>query len=143
MSTVADKLMTDVKQLRTSIDTIELEPAAIANGAVELLNEVSASKITGEEDRYSHTDLADFEANVAGSKQAFEAVKALLAKADATLVTTIEQRFTDVEASLTPFRTTSGMASYTTLTDADKTNLSQRIDALAEPLSRVAALVLQ
>jgi deferrochelatase/peroxidase EfeB len=29
---------------------------------------VSASKITGEEDRYSHTDLYDFEANVSGSE---------------------------------------------------------------------------
>jgi iron uptake system component EfeO len=143
MSTLADKLLADVTQLRTSIDTITLEPAQIANGAVELLNEVSASKIIGEEDRYSHTDLVDFEANVAGSKQAFEAVKALLARADDKLVSTIEQRFTDAEASLAPFKTATGMASYTTLTDADKTALSQKIDALAEPLSRVAALVLQ
>lgn len=143
MSAVADKLLADVQRLRTSVDTIELEPAAIANGAVELLNEVSASKITGEEDRYSHTDLADFEANVAGSNEAFLAVKPLLAKNDATLVATIEQRFADVAASLAPFKSSTGMASYTTLTDADKTNLSQKIDALAEPLSRVAALVLQ
>jgi len=42
----------------------ELEPAQIVNGAVELLNEVASSKVTGEEDRYSHTDLWDFEANL-------------------------------------------------------------------------------
>ncbi len=143
MSEVADKLVVDVAKLRSLIDSIELEPAKIANGAVELLNEVSASKITGEEDRYSHTDLADFEANVAGAKQAFEVVKELMAKNDKTLVETINGRFADVESALAPFKTSSGMASYTALTNANKTMLSQRIDALAEPLSRVAALVLQ
>ena len=48
------------------METVELEPEQIANGANELLAEVSASKITGEEERYSHIDLVDFEANVEG-----------------------------------------------------------------------------
>ncbi len=38
----------------------------MVTGAVELLNEVSTSKVTGEEERYSHTDLWDFQANVEG-----------------------------------------------------------------------------
>ncbi len=76
MGPVADKLAADIQQLRTQIDTVQLEPAQIANGAVELLNEMSTSKITGEEDRYSHTDLSDFAANLAGSKAAFEALAA-------------------------------------------------------------------
>ena len=38
-------------------------------GAAELIEEVSEGKITGEEDRYSHTDLWDFAANIEGSKQ--------------------------------------------------------------------------
>ena len=64
MAPVADKLLTDVKELQAKIPGIDLEPAQIANGAVELLNEVAKSKVTGEEDRYSHTDLYDFAANV-------------------------------------------------------------------------------
>ena len=42
-------------------------PLQLANGAKELLDEVATGKITGEEDRYSHTDLWDFKANVEGS----------------------------------------------------------------------------
>jgi iron uptake system component EfeO len=143
MATVADKLLADVTKLRSQIDTIELEPAQIANGAVELLNEVSASKITGEEDRYSHTDLFDFEANVDGSRKAFESVRPLLAGDDAALADTIAQRFTDVTTTLSAYAQGTGFVSYTALNDADKTALSQKVDALAEPLSRVAALVLQ
>ena len=55
-----------------SCKTVELEPATIANGAVELLNEVRSSKITGEEERYSHIDLVDLVGNVEGAKAAFD-----------------------------------------------------------------------
>ena len=44
-----------------------LQPAQVANGSVDLLGEVAKSKVTGEEERYSHTDLGDFEANVDGA----------------------------------------------------------------------------
>ena len=80
---VADELLADVKRLQAFLPTIKLEPAQIANGAVELLNEVASSKITGEEDRYSHTDLWDFDANDDGAMAAFKAVRPLVAAKDA------------------------------------------------------------
>jgi iron uptake system component EfeO len=145
MATVADKLVADVKDLRGKIDTIELEPAQIANGAVELLDEVSTSKITGEEDRYSHTDLSDFAANLAGSKAAFGAVQPLLG-AEGGLSTQIEQQFTAVQTALDAHRGTdptgNGYVLYVALTPDQTRALSAAVDALAEPLSRVAAQVL-
>ena len=117
---------------------VELQPAGIANGAVELLNEVSASKITGEEERYSRTDLVDFEANVQGSQAAYEAVKPLLAAKNATLASQIDTRFAAVTAALEPYRSGTTFVPYTNLTSADTKALSQVIDALAEPLSKVA-----
>ncbi len=147
LAPLADKLVADVTELRDSISSVELEPAQIANGAVELLDEVSASKITGEEDRYSHTDLADFEANVAGSRAAFDAVVPLLAEDEADLVATIEERFANLEEALAPYRVDGGPANgfvlYTDLTPAQTADLAVAVDALAEPLSTVAALVLQ
>jgi iron uptake system component EfeO len=146
MGPVADKLQADLTKLRQRIDTVELEPAQIANGAVELLNEVSTSKITGEEDRYSHTDLSDFAANLAGSQAAFEALKPLLAGAQQALSGELDQRFAAVKAALDQYKGTdptgNGFALYTTLT-ADQTRaLSTTVDTLAEPLSKVAAAVL-
>ncbi len=84
----------------------------IANGANELLGEVSASKITGEEERYSHTDLVDFEANVEGAEAAFEAVKPLISAKDRALAKEIEAGFEDVYASLKPYRDGAGFVSY-------------------------------
>ena len=69
----ADKLLADVTSSTARSKTSTFQPAQLANGAVELLNEVASSKITGEEDRYSHTDLSDFAGQCRGSTQGVRA----------------------------------------------------------------------
>lgn len=141
MAPVAKQLLADVRELKRKVKTVDLQAAQIANGANELLGEVSASKITGEEERYSHIDLVDFEANVEGAEAAFDAVKSLLAKQNPELVKEIEEHFEDVYASLKPYRRGDGFVSYTELTKADTRKLAQEIDALAEQLSQVPAQI--
>ncbi len=80
---LADTLEADIAHLQSLVKTVKLEPAQVANGATGLLGEVSKSKVTGEEDRYSHTDLSDFAANVDGAEAAFAAIRPALAKRDA------------------------------------------------------------
>jgi iron uptake system component EfeO len=141
MGTLADQLTTDIGELQARVQTVQLEPAQIANGAVELLGEVSKSKITGEEERYSHTDLVDFQANVEGAEAAYNSLQPLVAVSDAELDKTIKQRFADVMKSLEPYKRGDGYVSYTELTESDTRKLSQAIDALAEPLSQVGRIV--
>lgn len=142
----ADKLLADVKKLQSKIAGLDLQAAQIANGAVGLLDEVSASKITGEEDRYSHTDLSDFQANFDGAKEAFETLKpALEEHGDGTLVKQIEERIAAVQTGLDRYKDASdpsGYATYSKLTDKDRRQLAQAVAALAEPLSLVAGKVL-
>jgi iron uptake system component EfeO len=138
---LASKLLTDVAELRERAETVELEPAQIANGAVELLGEVSKSKITGEEERYSHIDLVDFAANVEGAKAAFDSVADLVEAKQPALAKEIDRRFADVDSALQPYRRGAGYVSYETLTKQDTRALSRAIDALAEPLSQVGAIV--
>jgi iron uptake system component EfeO len=141
MAPVAKQLLADVEELQGKVKTVQLQAVQIANGANELLGEVSASKITGEEERYSHTDLVDFEANVEGSEVAFESVEPLLESTDPKLAKEIEAEFKKVEAALEPYRRGSGFVSYTVLTQSDTRKLAQRIDALAEELSQVPAVI--
>ena len=84
-------------------------------------------------------DLVDFEANLDGSRAAFDAVRAALDKRDATLATEIQGRFEAADQSLGPYRSGASFVPYNRLTDADARKLSQTIDALAEPLSKVSA----
>ncbi|MEV4421905.1 iron uptake system protein EfeO [Patulibacter sp. NPDC049589] len=144
-STLGPKLVKDVTALNDKVDSVEIQPAQLANGALGLLDEVANSKITGEEDRYSHTDLADFQANLEGSKKAFDLlVPALQKRGQAELVKTITARFADVQKGLDKYKrsTPLGFALYDELSDADRKTFSQQIDALSEPLSLVAGKVL-
>jgi iron uptake system EfeUOB component EfeO/EfeM len=145
MDPVADQLVADARDLQQRIPDVELEPAQIANGAVELLNEVSTSKITGEEDRYSHTDLSDFAANFAGTQAAFEALRPLLGSDQQDLVDEIDRRTDELEAALADYESSdpvgNGYVLYEDLTEQDTRRLSAAVDALAEPMSQVAALV--
>src|SRR6185312_16904417 len=94
----------NVRTLENLVKDVELQPGAIANGAVELLNEVSASKVTGEEERYSHTDLVDFEANVEGADAAFDAVRGALEKRDKALADTLDERFDALKDGLAKYK---------------------------------------
>jgi iron uptake system component EfeO len=140
----ATELIADVNTLNRKVQTIRLQPAQLANGAVELMNEVANSKITGEEDRYSHTDLSDFEGNLSGSREAFDLLRpALEQTGNAQLATTIDRRFAAVQTSLDRYKrhTRLGYALYSELTQADRRTFAVEVDALDEPLSTVAARV--
>jgi iron uptake system component EfeO len=136
---VADRLLADVRDLEHRVEELTFEPEELANGANSLLDEVSASKLTGEEDRYSHTDLFDVEANVSGSQTAFGLLAPALRERDPGLATRIDARFAAVHAALGALRRGGAFPSYDTVGEATRRHLSQQIDALAEPLSRVAA----
>ncbi|MFC4779568.1 iron uptake system protein EfeO [Paenibacillus sp. GCM10023252] len=133
----ADQLLKDVKQLRALMETVEVEPSLMVTGAVELLNEVSSSKVTGEEERYSHTDLYDFVANVEGAKKIYVLLQPELAKKDAELDKQIGSSFTNLENALAAYKTGDGYKSYLDLKEEDTRKLSQLLDALAEPLSQM------
>jgi iron uptake system component EfeO len=139
MSPIATKLMSDVKRLNAKVAKETYEPAQLANGASGLLGEVSKSKITGEEDRYSHTDLWDFEANLAGAQTAFELLEPALKARDAKLATTVSARFEAVHNELERIKRGGQFPSYETVGTAQRRKFSQLVDALAEPLSQVAA----
>ncbi|HEX3324899.1 MAG TPA: iron uptake system protein EfeO, partial [Solirubrobacterales bacterium] len=141
MAPVAKQLEADVEELQAKVKNVSLQAVQIANGANELLSEVSASKITGEEERYSHIDLVDFEANVEGAQVAFESVEPLLSAKDPKLAKEIEADFDKVYAALKPYRRGDGFVSYTELTAADTRKLAIVIDTLAEKLSQVPAQI--
>jgi FTR1 family protein len=139
----ATKLLADVQELERRVQTLDVQAAQLANGAVELLNEVASSKITGEEDRYSHTDLTDFAGNLEGARQAFVLLRPILLSVGASqLSSTITQRFDAVSRTLDEYkRPGGGYALYGAVTESDRRKFASQVDALAEPLSTVAAKV--
>ncbi|WP_274307250.1 iron uptake system protein EfeO [Solibacillus daqui] len=139
---VADQLLADTKELHALVQTVEVIPDLMITGAVDLLNEVSTSKISGEEEIYSHTDLYDFKANIEGAEKIFEILRPKLEAKDAALVTTLDEKFKAVDDLLANYATADGgYVSYLDLTDADTKALAAAVNQLGEPLSQMGIVV--
>ncbi|MFZ0076972.1 MAG: iron uptake system protein EfeO [Exiguobacterium undae] len=137
----ATQLMEDVHLLRAKVETVDVTPELLVTGATDLLNEVSTSKVTGEEDRYSHTDLYDFAANVQGAEKIYQLLNPALKKQDPVLSKEIAARFADVNALLEAKKSGDGYVLYTDLSKTDVNQLSQAINELAEPLSKMGIVL--
>ena len=142
----ADGLLTNVRQLRTLVGQATYQPAEIADGATSLVDEIQSSKVTGEEDRYSHVDLVDLRSNLDGSMKAFDVLVPALRKTDPDLVTIIQDRYQAVVRALRPYQSKpgyldTGYVNYATVGAAQRKALSQVVNALGEEMSKVAAKV--
>ncbi|MGW1000961.1 iron uptake system protein EfeO [Streptomyces sp. NPDC002520] len=141
---LADQLVTDLKDWQARVGKAEITPTSMANGAKELLDEVATGKVTGEEDRYAHTDLVDFKGNVEGAQKAYELLKPVAQKNDKALTTELDKQFTALDTLLDKYRTDKNsyeFVSYDKVTKDQRKELSDAVNALAEPLSKLAAAV--
>lgn len=142
--TLADQLITDLTDWQQRVGKADITPTSMANGAKELLDEVATGKVTGEEERYSHTDLVDFKANVEGAEKSYELLKPVAQENNAALVTELDKQFAAIDTLLDKYRadkTSYDFTSYDKVGEADRKQLSDGVNALAEPLSKLAAAV--
>jgi iron uptake system component EfeO len=140
---LADQLMADVKELDAGVKVPEykIDSTQIAGGAQGLLDEIASSKISGEEDIFSHTDLWDFKANVEGSQTAVASVRPILDERNAELAKKVDQRFAEVETLLDKYRQGDGFVSYDKVTEPQRQELSRAIDALSKEVSQVQGVI--
>ncbi|MEV7182176.1 iron uptake system protein EfeO [Kitasatospora sp. NPDC093679] len=138
---LADQLVTDLKDWQSRVAKAEITPTSMANGAKELLDEVSKNKITGEEDRYSHTDLSDFAANVDGAEKAYELLKPVASEKDAALAKTLDAEFAAIKVLLGKYKQGEAYTSYDKITEPERKAFSDAVNSLGEPLSKLAAAV--
>ena len=115
----------------------------VSNGAIDLMEEVATSKISGEEEAFSHTDLYDFWANVEGAKVAYGNVKDLAKLKDADMVTKLDSAFDDVQTELKKYKSGDTYKSYDELSDSEIKTLSDKVDALRGDLADLTATILK
>ena len=141
MDNYADQLYTDVQELQKRISELAFPPSKVVGGAAGLIEEVAATKISGEEDRYSHTDLWDFQANVDGAQKIVNLLRPQLQKNNAELLGKVDANFKKVDAILAKYRTKDGYETYDKLTDADRNALKGPITTLAEDLAQLRGVL--
>ncbi|MBM7368989.1 iron uptake system protein EfeO [Gordonia hydrophobica] len=142
---IADQLVADVKSLQTQVDAkdFEFETQMFVHGAQALIDEIAKTKVGGEEDRYSHTDLWDIAANIDGSQTLIAELEAIISSKDANLMEKINTQFADVSKFIEQFREGDGYVSYDKVTTDQRRELSDKVDALSATLSMVPGIVMQ
>ncbi|MGC4933807.1 iron uptake system protein EfeO [Gordonia sp. DT30] len=146
MGPVGATLLKDVKDLQRLVSepSFTVKPADIINGAGDLLDEVSTSKLTGEEEAYSHIDFVDMQANIEGSQQAFAIVKPALNEIDPQLTATIQQAFDHVESLIDSFRDPNAPGGFKLFNDVSaqqKRDMAAAIIAVKDPLSQAGGKI--
>ena len=139
--TLADQLLTDTQSLYDQTRDVTFTADQIGNGAKGLLDEVASSKVTGEEETWSHTDLWDFQANVDGARVSFEDLQPALQSKDPELAEELTAQFESIQALLDQYKQGDGFVLYTTLSPAQVKELSDSVNSLSEPLSQLTAAV--
>ncbi len=148
-ATLGDRLNSDTKKLYDLLyaPSFTISLGDVSNGAIGLMDEVATGKITGEEETWSHTDLWDFQANIEGAKVSFENVRDIAnskGAAGKALVKRIDADFATLATTLGQYGSlNAGYTYYNDLTTAQVKELSDQVNALAEPLSKLTAVVLK
>ena len=134
----ADQLMKDALDLQGRIAKLAITPKVLVGGASELIEEVASKKISGEEDRYSKTDLWDFKANLDGAQKIVGLLHRDIEARNPALLGRIDTNFAKVDRGLGKYKAaTGGFESYDALQSGDKNALKGPITALAEDLSKL------
>ncbi|WP_311267891.1 iron uptake system protein EfeO [Sphingobium sp. WCS2017Hpa-17] len=138
----ADKLMADVLALQTRLTKLTFPPEKVVGGAAVLMEEVAATKISGEENRYSRTDLYDFQANFEGAYKIVTLLRPLVERRDRAFAAKTEANFRTVFDTLAKYRAPGGgFVSYVKLTERDRKLLAGKVHVLAEDLSRLRGML--
>src|SRR5476651_1108579 len=136
LDALADGLNKDVKDLQARVAGLTFPPEKVVGGAAALLEEVAATKISGEEDRYSHTDLYDFQGNIDGAKKIVDLFRPQIEQQDKAFVAKVDKNFAAVDKILAKYKTKDGgFETYDKVKEADRKALVGPVNTLAEDLS--------
>ena len=140
---LSSELVGNVGKLVTVVAPLQFKPEDLANGAADLIEEVQNTKITGEEEGFSHLDLVDFAGNVEGAQQAYASLRPGLQKIDPALVTTLDQQFQTVLTTLDGYRDPSAPGGYRVWTAQLRGTDAPKLTAVIQPLHESLATVAQ
>src|SRR6202012_4149426 len=137
------ELVGNVGRLNGIVANLQYKPEDLANGASDLIEEVQNTKITGEEEAFSHIDLVDFSGNVEGAQQAYASLRPGLEKIDSNVVVQIAQQFQAVLAVLDGYRDPSAPGGFRVYTPALRPADAPKLTAIIQPLHQSLSTVAQ
>lgn len=138
LNALADGLLANANDLAARLATLPVDPYTMAQGAGALIEEVAQTKMTGEEDRYSGTDLVSIQANVDGSKKIIDIVRPTLAQIAPEYLARLDAAFTTIDGLTAAYRDGEVFRPFKDITPTDLKALQGALAGLTEVLSHLA-----
>jgi iron uptake system component EfeO len=135
----ANAMDLDALALRQVVGRASFRPGDVATMANDWLTACMVTMVTGNEQRWARTDLDDLATAVGSAHAAYTALRPGVR--DPGLTATLDARFAAVTTVLDTYRRGDGFVDYATVTAAQRRRLATELDALAEPVSQLAAAV--
>ena len=138
LAPVAQRLLTDVTTLKQQLLAQSLPPEQLVSLVVRSLNGIAEVRArSGEEERYSHTDLNGFAANLDAARKVVDLLRPLLAKSAADLLPQIDSALDAFDTELNGLKVKDGYASYDSVGTAQRQKIADKAKALAAALDGI------
>ncbi|WP_460061319.1 iron uptake system protein EfeO [Pseudomonas sp. S2_A05] len=135
---IAQRLLADVTTLKQQLLAQSLPPEQLVGIVVRNLNSLAEVRAgSGEEERYSHSDLNGFAANAQTARKVVDLLRPMLSKSAAELLPKIDQALDDFDSQLNAFKSADGYVSYDAVTAAQRQQIAAKAEALATALDGI------
>ena len=134
----AQRLLADVTTLKQQLLAQSLPPEQLVSIVVRNLNSLADVRAgSGEEERYSHSDLNGFAANAQTARKVVDLLRPMLSKSAAELLPKIDQALDDFDHQLNAFKSADGYVSYDAVTAAQRQQIAAKAKALAAAMDGI------
>ncbi|MBV4545878.1 iron uptake system protein EfeO [Pseudomonas triticicola] len=135
---IAQRLLADVTTLKQQLLAQSLPPEQLVGIVVRNLNSLAEVRAgSGEEERYSHSDLNGFAANAQTARKVVDLLRPMLSKSSADVLANVDQAMSDFDNQLNAFKSADGYVSYDAVTAAQRQQIATKAKALAAAMDGI------
>ncbi|TPG75333.1 iron uptake system protein EfeO [Pseudomonas arsenicoxydans] len=138
LTPVAQRLTRDVTTLKQQLLAEPLPPEQLVSIVVRNLNTLADVRASsGEEERYSHTDLNGFAANLDVARKVVELLRPMLSKSAADVLPKVDSALAAFDSELNGLKVKDGYASYDSVSAEQRKRVANKAQALADALDTI------
>jgi len=139
LNPIAQRLQTDVTSLKQQLLAQNMAPEQLAAIVVRNMRSLAEIRSNGEEERYSHSDLNGFAANLEGTRKVIDLLRPLLSKSSGPLLEKIDAASAGLDTELNGLKTDSGYRPYDQVDAVQRKLIADKAKTLADALDGIDA----
>lgn len=138
LAPIAQRLLSDVTTLKQQLLAQSLPPEQLVSLVARTQHSIAEVRAaSGEEERYSHSDLNGFAANLETTRKVVDLLRPLLAKPSAPLLAQIDSALGALDSQYSALRSTEGYASYDSVGADQRKRIADQAKVLADALDGI------